>query len=187
MANKESATSCVFKRRLLLLTIGSFLIFAFPCGAVTDQADLSVGMKTLPLLTTKIEGSATVGILFNPANTASIEEAKGIKAILDNGFETPGNLKLTGRLIPVNALSTIAGTKIAVLTSGLNASYDAISAAAISNNILTMSTDVSCVRANKCALGIVSKPHVEIYYSKAAADAAKVGFGEAFTMLVKQI
>lgn len=50
-----------------------------------------------------------------------------------------------------------------------------------------MSTDLGCVKANKCILGLVSKPSVDIYYSKSAADAAKITFSPAFTMLVKQI
>ncbi len=144
-------------------------------------------MKTLPLLTNKITGTTTLAILFDPANAASKQEASGIKAILDGNFVGPDELKLNGMLVPVNDLSKITGSKLAILTDGLSAHYDAISAAAISNGTLTMSTDLGCVQANKCVLGIVSKPHVEIYYSKAAAEAARITFGQVFTMLVKQI
>jgi hypothetical protein len=161
--------------------------FAGPASAITDKADLSVGMKTLPLLTNKIIGTARLAIIFDPANTASKEEADGIKAILDEGFEAPGDLKLTGVLLPVDDLEKMAGSKIAILTDGLSRHYNAISNVAAKNEVLTMSTDLGCVQTNKCVLGIVSKPHVKIYYSKTAADTANVRFGQVFTMLVKQI
>lgn len=158
-----------------------------PADAATDREDLAVGMRTLPLLTTAIIGEATLAIVYDPDNHASKEEADGIKAILDSEFEAPGDLKLVSALVPVGNLAKMAGSRIAVLTGGLSAHYDAISAAAASSSILTMSTDMSCVRSNKCVLGIVSKPHVEIYFSKTAADAAKISFAEAFTMLAKLI
>ena len=170
-----------------MLAAGSIMMLASSALAATDQTDLSVGIKTLPLLTNKIEGSAKIAIVFDPANGASKQEAGGIKAILDAGFEAPGDLKLTGVLVPVGDLATMADSKIAILTSGLSTHFDAISTAAASNSILTMSTDLSCVQANKCILGIVSRPNVEIYYSKTAADAAKISFSQAFKMLVKQI
>jgi len=171
---------------MALWFMASIMMIAASAFAATDQADLAVGMKTLPLLTNKITGTASLAIIYDPANPASKEEANGIKAVLDSGFEAP-DLKLTGVLVPVGDLGKMAGSRIAILTGGLSAHYDAINNAAISNSVLTMSTDLDCVRANKCVLGLVSKPHVEIYYSKAAADAAKISFGQVFAMLVKQI
>ena len=162
-------------------------MFVTSSFAATDQADLAVGMKTLPLLANKITGTATLAIIFDPNNAASKEEAAGIKAILDSGFEAPGDLKITGVLVPVSDLDKMMGSKIAILTSGLSAHYGAITKVATNNGVLTMSTDLGCVKANQCVLGIVSKPHVEIYYSKTAADAAKISFGQVFAMLVKQI
>ena len=167
--------------------MASIMIFATSAVAATDQADLSVGMKTLPLLTNKITGTASLAIIYDPANSASQQEAAGIRAILDGGFKAPGDLKLTGMLVPVGDLGKMAGSRIAILTSGLSAHYSAISNTAAANSILTMSTDLSCVQTNKCVLGLVSKPHVEIYYSKAAAAAAKISFGQVFAMLVKEI
>jgi hypothetical protein len=172
---------------LRVMIAGSAIILSMPVFAVTDKADLLVGVKTLPLLNSKIMGTATLAILFDPANPSSQQEALSIKTILEGKFETPGDLKLLGILVPTNDLNKMAGSRIAILTNGLSAHYTAISNAAASSGILTMSTDLGCVRANKCVLGIVSKPHVEIYYSRAAASSAKVSFGQVFTMLVKQI
>src|ERR1022692_1097645 len=149
----------------LLSVVGALVLSATTASAATDQVDLSVGMKTLPLLTNKIQGSATVAIVFDPSEPASKEEALGIKGILDGEFTAPGDLKLSGLLVPVNELGKMAGSKIAVLANGLSAYYDAIGSAATTGDVLTMSTDLGCVQANKCVLGIVSKPPVQIYFS----------------------
>lgn len=158
-----------------------------PAFAATERSDLSFGIKTLPLLTNKLTGTASLAIVFDPANTASKDEASSIKAIVDEEINVTGDLKIVGVLVPISDLGKMAGSKIALLTGGLNAHYDAIRNAASENGVLTMSTDLACVQANKCVLGLVSKPHVEIYYSKTAADAAKISFGQVFTMLVKQV
>lgn len=175
-------------RRLFVAMAGCCAILsATPGHAATTQVDVSVAIKTLPLLTSKLPNSVQVAILFDPSSPASKMEADGIKAILNEGqLETRG-VKFTGILVPVNDLGKMVGSRIAFLTGGLAAHYDAIHDTAANNNILTISTDLACVRANKCVLGIMSQPSVEIYYSKTAADTTKIVFGPAFTMLVKQI
>jgi hypothetical protein len=168
---------------LLLAVI--ILIFSETGSVAMDKADLMVGMKTLPLLNNKITGNIKIAILFDPGLANSRHEAEAIKSIIDSGLDLPGDLNADGIIIPTNQMEKMAGSKIAIITSNLNAYYNAISNAAILNRVLTISTDLDCVRENKCILGIVSKPRVEIYYSKVAAENAKITFEQAFTMLVK--
>src|SRR5262249_34961014 len=78
-------------RIVFFLSVFIGWLFAYPCSAETNQKDLVVGMKTLPLLVNKIVGSATVAIVFDPANPASRSEANSIKAVFDSGFEAPGD------------------------------------------------------------------------------------------------
>lgn len=154
----------------------------------TDQLDVSVGLKTLPLLTNKITGQATMAIVFDPANAASKADADAVKALLDAGIDAPGGVKLTGQLVGVGELAKLSAAKIVVVAAGVGkGSYDAIATAVAAAGALSISTDLDCAKAGKCVLGIVSKPNVEIYFSKAAADAAHVGFAPAFTMLAKPI
>src|SRR5208337_1593410 len=46
----------------------------------TDQKDLAIGLKTLPLMENKITGAAVAAIVFDPANAASKADADAIKA-----------------------------------------------------------------------------------------------------------
>ncbi|MDD5587409.1 MAG: hypothetical protein PHY92_10740 [Alphaproteobacteria bacterium] len=162
------------------------LFLSFPAWA-TDKTDLTVGLKTTPLLINKITGTAAMAVVFDPSNAASKAEADEIKGIIDSGLEAPGGVKITALMVPVSELNKLGEAKMAFITNGLKASFDAIAPAAASAGVLTMSTDLECVKNNKCVLGVVSKPSVEIYYSKSAAEAGKVGFAQAFTMLVKQV
>src|SRR5262249_25135340 len=115
-------------------------------------------------------------------------DADAIKAAIDGGIEAPGGGKLTATQVGIGETAKLSGAKIAFIARGVPVSaFDAINNAAAANGVLTMTTDLDCVRANKCILGIVSKPSIEIYYSKAASDAAKIGFSQAFAMLVKQV
>lgn len=164
----------------------SSLIFALPAIAA-DKADLLVGMKILPLLAEKVTGPTTFAVIFDPANISSRHDAEGVKALLNGNFATPGDVKLIPVLVPVNNLVLLADSKIALLADGLSNYYEEIGRVAASKGILTMSTDLACVKADKCVIGIVSKPDVDIYYSKAAMDASHIVFSQIFTLLAKQI
>ena len=174
----------VFVLALLVFMCSAPVTSAF---ADTDKSDLVVAMKTLPLLANKIVGMAKIAVIFDANNADSKQEATHIKNIIESGLEIPGDIKLVAILVPVTSLQDISGKQIAILTDGLSKYYDAINQLAINNHVLTMSTDLVCVHANKCILGIISQPKVEIYYSKQAADAAQVSFGPVFSMLVKQL
>jgi hypothetical protein len=164
-------------------------LFSSPTSvlAATDKEDLLVGMKLLPLLSNKITDTVTFAIVFDPANASSKREAEGIKAILDSGMTISGDIKIIPVLVPASALDKLAGSKVAILAGGMGKYYDDVNKIAISNSILTMSTDLACVQGGKCIIGIVSKPRVEVYYNKSAAEAAKVTFSQVFSLLVKQI
>ncbi|MDR3449134.1 MAG: hypothetical protein P4M15_05210 [Alphaproteobacteria bacterium] len=152
----------------------------------TESSDLSVALKTLPLLTAQIASPATVAIIYDPANPASEADAQKMRSILESELQAPGDVKLIVRMVGTTGLSGLAGAAIAFLANGISPQdYDAIATAAA--GALTICTDLPCVEANKCVLGIVSRPRVEVYYSPSAAEKSKVHFVSAFTMLAKQV
>lgn len=160
------------------------VLFSTPSFA-TEQKDIIVGLKALPLLINKIPGDANMAVVYDPANAASKTDADNIKKIVDAGLDIPGGGKLSATLVGVGELSKLSSSKIAFITPGLSSQYGAIAAAA--TGVLTITADIPCVKAGKCIIGVVTSPDVTIYYSKAAADAAKIDFSSAFTMLVKQL
>ncbi len=177
-------TGCM---RLLTAICFGLLCLCSPAQA-TDQRDIATGLKTLLLLTDKMAMPATVAVLYDPTLPDSQEDAETIKNDIENGIGVPGELTLKAQLTSVEVFSPASSAKIAFVAQGLAAdSFDRIGRAAAAAGILTMSVDMNCVRANKCVLGIVTRPRVEIDYSPAAAQAAHIVFAPAFIMLAKQI
>ena len=171
-------------------TLGVLLVVLLLSSAAraTDQLDLSIALKTLPLLTNKMTGSTNVAVIYDPAIPATRVDAEAIKSILDNDLAPPDDLKLVTQLISTNQMSGMGTVKIAFLAHGLPQSdFTTIYNASSTAGALTICTDIECVKENQCILGIVSKPQVQVYYSASAAEAAKVTFASAFTMLAKQI
>jgi len=176
------------KKMLTAVALGAFILSAVSSPALaTDQKDITVGLKALPLLTDKISGSAVAAIVYDASSPASSADAEAIKAAIGSGIAAPGGVNISAIMVPTSDLSKLSQTKIAFIAKGTSAAFGAIASAASSNKVLTISTDLDCVKAGKCILGVVSEPSVEIYYSKSAGDAANIGFSQAFAMLVKQV
>jgi hypothetical protein len=174
-------------RCLLLHLLALVLcIFIAPVCMATEQSDITAALKALPLLTNKMTGDVATAILYDPSNSASEADAKNIKKIIDAGMQAPGGNKLSAILVSVHELGKLSRAKIAFLTPGLGSYLDDISTATSAASILTFSTDIDCVRAGKCIIGITTSPSLTIYYSKPAAEAAKIEFSQNFSMLVKQ-
>jgi hypothetical protein len=172
---------------LSLFGLCLFYVLAICTPALaTDALDVSVGLKTLPLLTTRINGQINMAIVFDAAKPESRSDAEAIKAAVDAGLDVPGGARLVPMIVPLNELPKLKGANLIFLAKGVGPeAFVSVSQSAAASGILSMSTDVTCVWANKCVLGIVSRPTVEIYYSRAAAAASHLGFSAAFVMLAK--
>ncbi|HWI85524.1 MAG TPA: hypothetical protein VNT42_04270, partial [Sphingomonas sp.] len=84
-------------------------------------------------------------------------------------------------------LGGLAGIRVAFVTQGLRAGQADLASVAARQSILTVTSDVGCVQAGHCAVGVSSLPRIQIIVSRAACRAANIQFGSAFLMLVKEI
>ncbi|MDE2029192.1 MAG: hypothetical protein KGI97_01370 [Alphaproteobacteria bacterium] len=163
------------------------LLTGYPAQA-TDRFDLAVALKTLPLLTNKMTNPAKVAIVYDSASPESKADAESIQSIIDGGLEAPGNIKLVASMVDVAELTKLNGKQIAFLADGIPSADDRrIGNGASAAGVLTICTNIDCVKTDDCILGVVSKPRVEVYYSPAAAGRARISFVSAFTMLAKQV
>ena len=164
------------------------LVAMAPAAWATDQQDLSVATETLLVLTSKAISPVIVAIIYDEAIPESKTDANSIKSELDKGLEAPSGIKLVPMIVTIKDLSGLREARMAFLAHGLGApAFEAVSRAAKDMGLLTVSTDMDCVKSGKCVLGITTKPRVEIYYSRAAGDAAHVTFAPVFIMLAKEI
>ncbi len=164
------------------------LLFAPSVSFATDALDISIGLKILLLMKERYSGPIPVAVIYNPAVPSSVSDAESIKKNIDQGTGIPEELKFSAYLVSLNHAEKLAGAKVAFMADNL--SSDGISSvcdAAGKQGILTISSNINCVRANQCVVGIISKPRIEIYYSPLAAEASHLTFSSAFIMLVKPI
>ena len=154
----------------------------------TDKLDLSVAMKTLPLLSRALMSPVPVAVVYDPTIPESKADADTIKSVFDGGLEAPGDTKMNTSLVDIKALAGLSNFKIVFLTHGLStADGEVVGLAASAAGCLTFCSDIDEVKANNCVIGLTSKPRVAVYYSPTAAENARISFVPAFTMLVKQV
>ena len=142
------------------------------------------GARTLSFLEPALSGSLIAAIVYQPGNASSEAEAQAIEHALGGGLVV-GSMKLKPIRVSADALGGLAGAKVAFVTRSTN--YRLIAAAAAQRSIITISSDPACAQAGLCAVSISSGSKVQIIVSSAACKAAKVKFGAAFLMLVKEI
>lgn len=187
---KKTVTCAPSAKRFVRIVAGLALSLglALPIQATaTERTDLLVGIKTLPMLSHELLPPLVLGIVYDPANPESKNDAEAMKAVLDSGMGVQDGRHISGLMVPVANLAGLSQVKMVFIAKGLRSHFDAIAEAAKAHNILTMSSDMECVRENKCILGISSEPVVEIYFSRVASELAKIDFDAAFIMLIKKV
>jgi hypothetical protein len=147
--------------------------------------DLRVGLKTLRLLNNKPSGPLAMLVVFDPDNAASKQEAQSIVKDVGEGFRASADVTVTAVALPVAELGKHEGARLVFVTAGLDRFWADMQRHA--GGMLTLTTDLACVKANRCIVGIVSQPSVDIYFSRAAAEAQKIAFSDAFAMLAKNV
>jgi hypothetical protein len=171
----------VLKRLSYLGAVGAFAFPACAWGALNfPVASRVVGFTQPPPA-----GVVNAGIVFEPGNAASEAEAAAIEQQVGTGLVSGrGTIKV--RRVPANALGGLAGLRVAFVTSGVR-DQQQLAAVTARGSILTITSDLGCVQAGRCVVGITGGAQPQITVSRAAAKAASVRFGSAFLMLVKEI
>lgn len=163
---------------------GCCAALALPIPGAAADLNLPVATRVISFLQPAPEGAIPAAIVYEPGNAASEAEAAAIER---SGPLSAGRGTLRLKKVPVNALGGLAGVRVAFVTAGLGSAQAQVAAAAARQSILTITSDMSCVQAGRCAVAISSAPRVQITVSRAAARAANIQFGSAFLMLVKEI
>jgi len=162
--------------------VSAALGLATPMAAA--DLNLPVATRVISFLQPAPSGAIAAAIIYEPGNAASEAEAASIERA---GPLLVGKGTLRLKRVSVGALGQLAGMRVAFVTAGLREQEGQIAAAAARQSTLTITSDLVCVQAAHCVVAISSGSHVQITVSRAAAKAAKIQFGSAFLMLVKEI
>jgi hypothetical protein len=183
--NSPGANMVLFRKMVLPLAILGMAATS-PAIADVSKSDLLVASKALNFMVPKVTGDVLIAVVFDPSDSASLAEADQAMSLVGGGLKA-GKSNLTAVKVPVSDLSAISNSKMVLVTAGTGAHRKAIMSAADAANVLTVSTDMSCVESANCVAGIVSKPKVVIKISTSAKSAAAIEFASAFTMMVLEI
>jgi hypothetical protein len=160
----------------------ALLCVSCPVGAETNVA---IAARVVSFLQPPPSGAIQMAIVFEPGNAASEADAAAIERAVGEGLSA-GRAAIRTRRVPVGGVS-LAGYRAAFVTAGLQAEQASIATAAARSSTVTISSDIGCVQAGHCVVGISGGSRVQIIVSRAAARASNARFGSAFLMLVKEI
>ena len=155
-------------------------------GQAASVKNIQVAMHTLGFLTPPPSGPVDLAVLFDPAEPESVADLKTISEALER---TPRAGAVPVRAVPlaVAELNRLAAFHFVLLTGGLRAYFPAVAEMARGRGVLTISTDLSCVRADQCVMGVAVEPRVQVLVSRRACEAAAVNFATSFRMMITEL
>ncbi|USI71686.1 hypothetical protein [Sphingomonas morindae] len=154
-----------------------------PCAAASFN--LPVAARVIGFVQPPPSGVVLAGIVYEPGNAASEEEAALIEQQLA-AMPAIGHATIKGRRVSAANLGGLAGTRVAFVTAGVR-NQQQLGEWAAHNGLLTITSDLACVEAARCAVAVSSAARTQITVSRAAVKAAGLRFGSAFLMLVKEL
>jgi hypothetical protein len=173
---------------LRALAVGMLLLtLAIVPGAskATTLNELKVGVRVVDFMASPPRGTVPLALIYDPQIKASSDDAQVLLGWL-GGRVGAGKAEFIPILVDVRQLDENPNFRIGFIAAGMETHYGQIFDYAQRNRTLTISADLSCVRAGKCTVGVAGAPRVEVIISQRAALSCGIEFTEAFRMLVTE-
>jgi hypothetical protein len=164
----------------LLAAAGGFA--SASAGSLT-QKDVQIVAKAIGFLEPPPSGAVMVAIAYDPADSASKQDADTIASYFGEGLKA-GAAILKPKVVEVGQLS--GGGFIAVVAAG-GTKIAQVAAAGKALHITCITADSAAVVAGQCVMSVKSEPKVEIQINRAAAASSGVAFGSAFMLMAHAI
>ena len=174
----------------MLRVIASGILF-FACLAfygtctATTLNELKVGVRVIDFVSNPPRGKTSLAIVFDGASKASTEDAQAIADWLRSGVN-PAKSELVPALVDIRQSGWVDGYQIAIIAGGTERYFDTVLDYARRNHTLTITSDLSCVRGGKCAVGVPPEREFEVVINRQVAESCGFEFVEAFRMLVME-
>jgi hypothetical protein len=170
---------------LALVALAWLLVAAPPALADVDAGDMQIMARALSFMAKPLAGEVLVGVVYSPDNAQSVRELESVQRLLGNGLRV-GSVTLEP--VPVR-LGEAGGARpgLFFLTAGLGAQAQPVAAASRARRIPCVTTDLTQVRSGVCAIGIQSRPRVEILVNRVAAAAVGTEFSTVFSLMITEL
>jgi hypothetical protein len=159
----------------------------FAAGAAHAEfslSDLQIAGRALGFLDKPLQGQVTAGIVYSPTNPQSSREAEALKEMIGDGLRI-GNVTLRAVLI---AIADVPHSSAALffLTDGVE-DKALLADAARTKRIPCITTDLAMVTSGRCAIGVRSRPKIEILVNRIAAADSELKFSAVFRMMITEM
>ena len=181
----------VWRRRRLMLVVLAWIFallpgIASPCQAETTTKDILVAVRTLGFVVDPPVGDVPLAVVFDPTLPQSVAELRTVVAALD-GASRIGAVTVHPLPVPVADLNRLTDFRFVLLVGGVQGYRQAIFEKTKGRGVVTISTDLDCVRAGFCVLGVAAQPRVQVLVNRLASQAAAVEFLVAFRMMITEL
>jgi hypothetical protein len=156
-----------------------------PAYAEVTLRDLQIVARTMGFLDPPLTGEVRVGIIHDPGQPASLEQALAIANLMGSGLRS-GNLVLRPELVALPDAMT-AQVRFFLLPGALGNNASALQLATKNRQLPCLTTDLDQVRAGNCTIGIQSLPKVEILVNRQEAVAREMKFATVFRMMITEL
>jgi hypothetical protein len=168
-----------------IFTLVAIVFAPVAARATVTAKDIQVAARVLGFITTPVTGTVKLGIVYDPANAASMADERALLGILGSGL-TIGNVTLVPEPVQLAKVGS-ADTDVLFLTGGLGASAAPVGAAAAARKEMCITTDIAAVQAGDCAVDVQADPTVQITVNKSVADSSGLSFGTDFLLMITEI
>jgi hypothetical protein len=171
----------------LLLTLPTTAPVRAESGSgVTSTKAVLVAVRTLGFVLNPPTGAVDLAVVYDPSQPASLADLKTVTTTLTNGTAV-GAAVVRPVPVPVAELSRIKSFHFVLLVGGLQPWFSTVADLVHGQGILTISTDLGCVRAGQCVMGVAVEPRVQVLVNRVAAQAAAVDFAVSFRMMITEL
>ena len=159
-------------------------IYPRACFATTYK-DVQIGMRVMNFLVNPPPSRSSVAIFFDLRSKESQDDAQKIMDWFSADSDA-AKTDLIPLLVDVRGLESAVGVRVGFVADAMEAHYPAILEFAKRNGVLTISSDLSCVRSGKCMVRVSSASRVEVIVNRQVSEESGVNFTEAFRMMISE-
>ena len=146
--------------------------------AETDERELQLMARAVGFVSRMPRGGVQAAIVDG-------DGADSLTAAMGGGVNG-GGVTLLPRRVALRDLAE-SGVRVIIVPEGRGADFSAIAEAARRLHAVTLSTDMACVRAGQCVVGVTASPRVDIVVSRDAAMASGVSFADVFRVIFREL
>jgi len=184
--NKAGRRRRLFQRVALAWSVALLSAIPTPSPAETTAKDIMVAVRTFGFVVHPPTGEVLLAVVFDPTRPQSASDLQTVISVLDGGAHV-GGMTVQPVPIPVTELNRLVGFRFVLLIGDVQNYRQAIFERTRGQGIVTISTDLDCVRAGLCVMGVAAEPRVQVLVNRAASDAAAVEFMLAFRMMITEL